>query len=66
MTDTVITKNERFESLVNTWERAYLVTLKKERLFISRLKELEIWDTCNGNTVEWHAKIEALKRLLGK
>ncbi len=66
MQECLITDNERRETSINLWERAYLVTQKSERNFTKRLKELETWDNCNGHEYERSVKIEALKRLLGK
>jgi len=61
----MITTAERREMSINTWERAFLVTLKTTRLFKRRLKELQTWDNCNGNDYEREVKIEALQRLIG-
>jgi hypothetical protein len=56
--------NDRRESYINTWERAYLLTLKSERAMRKRLAELNSWDNSNGNSYEHEVKVEALKRLL--
>lgn len=57
--------NDRREQSINTWERAYLLTLKTERAYRLRLKELQSWDNTNGNVYEHDVKVEALQRLLG-
>ena len=65
-TDTdFVTQNQRRESLINTWERAFLVNLKTKRQFKKRLNELQTWDIMN-NEFERNCKIQALNRLLGK
>lgn len=67
LTATLVHPNDMREASINLWERSFLVTLKTERNFSKRLKELETWDTYNGQReYERAVKIEALKRLLGK
>lgn len=66
MQQSIVTREENIERLINTWEQAYLVTQRTERNFKKRLKELESWDTSNGHELERNAKIQALHRLLGK
>lgn len=56
--------NDRREQSINTWERAFLLTLKSHRLMRRRLEELNSWDNTNGNNYEHEVKVEALKRLL--
>lgn len=53
-----------FNSLVETWMRAYSVTLPTEKQKERRLKELQTWDESNGNAIEHRAKKHALIRLL--
>lgn len=60
------TFDDRIEQSINTWERAFSLSLKKKGAFRLRLKELETWDNLNGNVFELSVKIEALRRLLGK
>ena len=64
LTKSQVHPNDRRAQSIELWERAYLLTLKSERAFKKRLKELETWDDCNGHEYERQVKIEALKNLI--